>query len=352
MDDESQDSETTPPMQKRSDSKSNFFDDSQQMSSTMGSYQSQTNNSASPPSSRQAPNYPSRSPQRGRRAERERQQIIDRSAPVATPEDSVLTPPRSLLNSPGMDRVSHVMRNTSVPNRVVDSTVSHDNTKESNPRSHSEPRHKRGDNQPGYSGNTYTPASYNPSNPYRPKFNPSHKPPLSPQRPSTRFSQKSNGYTSRSEEMLDTYGQDSYRPSDSYNNSKQMLYNSGDYRGRSHDSLSTNRYTAQSRSASTLPPHAQGLYDDELGGTRRPLSFVKALEMSEMVGQNSNVPKQNRAMTKSRTLSPSEIRQPSASSRTSNHGSDMRQSHHSSHSRSNARTDKKKGGYDTFEVAV
>lgn len=329
-------------MQKRSDSKSNFFDDSLQMNSTMGSYQSQTNNSASPPSYRSAGNVMSRSPQRGRRAER--QQVIDRSAPVATPEDSVLTPPRSLLNSPGMDRVSHAMRNTSADSSVRPDTA----PKELNPRSHSEPRHKRtaelSSYQPGFSGNTYAQASYNPSNPYRPKFNPSHKPPLSPQRPSTRFSQKSNGYTSRSEEMLDTYGQDSYNPSDSYNSSKQKLYNSGDYRGRSHDSLSTNRHASQSRSASTLPPHAQGLYDEDLGGTRRPLSFVKALEMSEMVGQNSNVTKQSRQMPKSRTLSPNELRQPSSS--TQNHSSDMR--HHSSRSR----TDKKKGGYDTFEVAV
>jgi hypothetical protein len=49
-------------------------------------------------------------------------------------------------------------------------------------------------------------------------------------------------------EMLDTYGQDDYRPSDYYNNSKPAMYNSGDYRGRSHDSLPTNKQAAHSES--------------------------------------------------------------------------------------------------------
>ncbi|CAG2230833.1 ZDHHC5_8 [Mytilus edulis] len=359
LDDDSQDSETTPPLQKRSDSKTNLFDDSQQpsMNSTMGTYHSQTNNRASPPRQYHHGNSISKSPQRGRRAERA---AALAAAPVATPEDSVLTPPRSLLNSPGLDRVSHAMRNTSVPSRAVESNnTNYDKVREHNSRSQSEPRPKRDSenrfktdsHQPGHSGNTYYPNSQNSASsiPYRPKFNYTHKPPQSPSaRSAPRFSQKTNGYTSRSEEMLDSYGQDNYRPSDGYNHSKQM-YNSGDYRGRSHDSLPTNRYAAQSRSATTLPPHTQGLFDDEMGGSRRPLSFVKALEMSEMNGQNSNNGiNKNHAMPRSRTLSPSESRQP-LPSRTST-SNNSRQSH-PSHKRPNDKSEKKKSVYDTFEVA-
>ncbi|VDH93705.1 palmitoyltransferase ZDHHC5/8 [Mytilus galloprovincialis] len=358
LDDDSQDSETTPPLQKRSDSKTNLFDDSQQpsMNSTMGTYHSQTNNRASPPRQYHHGNSISKSPQRGRRAERA---AALAAAPVATPEDSVLTPPRSLLNSPGLDRVSHAMRNTSVPSRAVESNnTNYDKVREHNSRSQSEPRPKReSDNrfkidshQPGHSGNTYYPQNSASSIPYRPKFNYTHKPPQSPSaRSAPRFSQKTNGYTSRSEEMLDSYGQDNYRPSDGYNHSKQM-YNSGDYRGRSHDSLPTNRYAAQSRSATTLPPHTQGLFDDEMGGSRRPLSFVKALEMSEINGHNSNNGiNKNHAMPRSRTLSPSESRQP-LPSRTST-SNNSRQSH-PSHKRPNDKAEKKKSVYDTFEVAV
>ncbi|XP_052073861.1 palmitoyltransferase ZDHHC8B-like isoform X1 [Mytilus californianus] len=359
LDDDSQDSETTPPLQKRSDSKTNLFDDSQQpsMNSTMGTYHSQTNNRASPPRQYHHGNSISKSPQRGRRAERA---AALAAAPVATPEDSVLTPPRSLLNSPGLDRVSHAMRNTSVPSRAVNSNnTNYDKVREQNSRSQSEPRPKResenryktDSHQPGHSGNTYYPNSQNSASsvPYRPKFNYTHKPPQSPSRSAPRFSQKTNGYTSKSEEMLDSYGQDNYRPSDGYNNSKQM-YNSGDYRGRSHDSLPTNRYAAQSRSATTLPPHTQGLFDDEIGGSRRPLSFVKALEMSEIGGQNSNNGiNKNHAMPRSRTLSPSESRQPLPSRTTNSNNS--RQSH-PSHKRPNEKAEKKKSVYDTFEVAV
>lgn len=361
-DDSSQDSGTTPPIQKRSDSKTNLFDDSQQTSlnSTIGSYQGQTNNRASPPRQFQHGNSVSVSPQRGRRAERAAA-MAERAAPVATPEDSIITPPRSLLNSPGMDRVSAAMRNTSVPSRAIESN--NHNGREQTSRSQSEPRYKQAqiDNRqtsdPNYtsqSGNTYTTSQNNGhSNNYRPKFNPSHRPPPSPTRSGPRYSQKTNGYSSRSEEMLDSYGQDNYKPSDNYNNSKQSMYNSGDYRGRSHDSLPTNRYAAQSRSATTLPAHNPGLYDDDLGGGRRPLSFVKALEMSEMVGQNSNVvTKQNHALPKSQTMPPNNTNNtrqalPSRSS-TSN---DTRQSH-SSQKRPNDRHEKKKSVYDTFEVAV
>jgi hypothetical protein len=149
--------------------------------------------------------------------------------------------------------------------------------------------------------------------------------------------------------MLDTYGQDDYRPSDYYNNSKPAMYNSGDYRGRSHDSLPTNKQAAHSRSATTIPAH-HGIFDDDLGGTRRPLSFVKALEMSEMARKNSNVvTKQNHALPKSQSMPPHKTRQ-SSSSRTPSSSStnDTKQSH-PSHKRPN---DKKKNAYDTFEVAV
>lgn len=296
----------------------------------------------------------SQSPQRGRRAER-----IAAAAPVATPEDSIITPPRSVLNSPGMDRVSAAMRNTSVPSRAVESNNHSDRARELSSRSQSEPRYKHAQNgnrhasdsnYQSQSGNTYSNSQNNGrSNSYQPKFNPSHRPPPSPSRPGPRYPQKTNGYNSRSEEMLDTYGQDDYRPSDYYNNSKPAMYNSGDYRGRSHDSLPTNKQAAHSRSATTIPAH-HGIFDDDLGGTRRPLSFVKALEMSEMARKNSNVvTKQNHALPKSQSMPPHKTRQ-SSSSRTPSSSStnDTKQSH-PSHKRPN---DKKKNAYDTFEVAV
>lgn len=304
---------TLPKSQTKSDSYTNLFDTSQtsdqqspQQRTTMSvgaTFNSNQNNHYQPqvsPRSGQRKNfYERQSPQRGRRG--------DRGAPMATPEESFITqmssepPPRHLLNSPGSGRTNDsrsYMQN------------SHSHMNDSGYRSVEAKAPVRGR---GREGNTYAMSS---SQSYPQQLRTSQpEPQQAPQAP--RSQSQYRPYMSNSSERLEDPPTERIRgrrergaTDQRQGNIRQHShdrYNSSENRTkRSYEALPSRSYSATPPSTSksmTLPSHSADVFDDlgDRPNGRRPMSFVKALEMSEYVEQKQ--PRTTPPQHKSNTLS-------------------------------------------------
>ncbi|KAL3856225.1 hypothetical protein ACJMK2_011002 [Sinanodonta woodiana] len=233
---QSLDCEPSPPMQTKSGSYTNLFDTSQP--TPVGASLHANQSRGSPRASRPRNLY-NRSPSAGRR-QQEKQQL-EGQPPLATPENSsptdteVNSPSRFNINSPGRDRA-----------------------------------------QLGYSK---TPPSYGASPPYRPnEYIPRHG-----ANPARRTNENNHGFSSNH--------QDRYRDSNFSDVNRSVAHSKppvhGSRGGRANDyHNSTSRVTSTHQQTSqTLPAQRRQYY--EAGNAennvdhRRPISFVKALEMSE-----------------------------------------------------------------------
>ncbi|XP_060074136.1 palmitoyltransferase ZDHHC8-like [Ylistrum balloti] len=297
-DSQSMDSQTSLGAQIRSDSYTNLFDTSQQSVSTLQSqptsvgatlHANHTNHNAQRGSPKPRNYYDRTSPQRGRRGMSK--------APMATPEESLIAtspldkalPPRHALNSPGSERapyISNGRQNTSKGQRNEGSRFPAYETQQKHP----------GDSQYQLSSSQSYPAQLRAGSSAAPKSSVS-----APQYPPTGYSARSyknNGYTSgdqdtpRGRERVPHSRSDNISTGRPYTASHQT---SSDTRAkRSYEALPSDHnrsYSSQQPSvpkSRTLPAQGAEAYfpdDDYRANSRRPMSFVKALEMSEIVEQ-------------------------------------------------------------------
>ncbi|KAK3084400.1 hypothetical protein FSP39_012914 [Pinctada imbricata] len=322
--------------QKLSDSYTNLFDTSQQTQPSIGASFTSSHSSYDRPPIKASPSAHqpmyghSQSPQRG--------------APMATPEESLMSSPRrypppshNSINSPGTDR-STISKQR--PQRDTD-------------------YHQRDPYMGRYSAET--PPNSDPYKATPPNSDP-HKATRSSsysrqgRQDSSSSYNKSNGYPHSSSGGMtlatsepDVGHRSPGRPQ--YGNTSASSGYNSDITRRSYDPLppTNNKYSPSPRGVSrTLPNqgHMSYLHDDDPRSAKRPMSFVKALEMSELVEKQNQQQKisNNTYSSDSRTSNNRSGKPPIP------HGAGA--PHHRQRSHSN-REGKKKTLYDTsFEVSV
>ncbi|XP_069135252.1 palmitoyltransferase ZDHHC5-A-like isoform X2 [Argopecten irradians] len=325
-----------------------------------------TNHMAAQRGSPKPRNYYDRtSPQRGRRGMSK--------APMATPEESLIAtspmdkaiPPRHALNSPGSERAPYT--SNSRPNH----NKGQRNEGPRYPAYETQPK-RPGDSQYQLSSSQSYPAQLKAGNSAAPKSSASV-----PQYPPTGYSARSyknNGYTSAEQDT--PRGRERVPHSRSDNISTGRQYTSGvhpansDMRAkRSYEALPSDQnrsYSSQQPSvpkSRTLPTQGAEPYfpdDDYRANSRRPMSFVKALEMSEIVEQKEKQQKQIQKTPPQSSFSNSSHTAGGSSDRTTRPGRSAPIQGRSAPSsqvhprgRDRSRDDKKRSLYDSsFEVSV
>ncbi|XP_033748662.1 probable palmitoyltransferase ZDHHC8 isoform X2 [Pecten maximus] len=309
--------------------------------------------------------YDRTSPQRGRRGMSK--------APMATPEESLIAtspmdkaiPPRHALNSPGSERapyISNGRQNNSKGQRSEGSRFPAYETQQKRP----------GDSQYQLSSSQSYPAQLRAGSSTAPKSSASV-----PQYPPVGYSARSyknNGYTSGDQDTPRGRERVPHSRSDNISAGRQYTGShptSSDTRAkRSYEALphDHNRsYSSQQPSvpkSRTMPAQGAEAYfpdDDYRANSRRPMSFVKALEMSEIVEQKEKQQQQiQKTPPHSTSFSSSSHTVSGSSDRISRPGRSVPiqgrsapQSQVHPRGRDRSRDEKKRSLYDSsFEVSV